>query len=262
LANHLSLPNEEKENSHETFNLCNDLAALAAGGVLGAGCDELGAGRGGPDMIAPQPVSPPSTGLTVVGTGSVSVKPDRAFLSVGVQNMAPTATAAQTATNSAIASVLAALKALPVVQDVHTADVSLYPQLPQPDATGGSSNQPVTFQAAQTLSMTVKDPDAVGSVLDAAIKAGANTQVTVSFGLADPQPARGQALALAVADAKSTAQQAAQAAGLTLKGMTAMVVLPVFGGVPVYSRMSHGGATQIVPGSVDVSSAVQMTFGY
>src|SRR5579864_818868 len=71
---------------------------------------------GGPGTIAPQPVAPPSTGLTVVGTGSVTVKPDRAFLSVGVQSTGPTAAAAQSGTNRMIASVLGALKALPVVQ--------------------------------------------------------------------------------------------------------------------------------------------------
>lgn len=233
------------------------LVALLVPGVL-----NFARAGGGPVTISPQPVAPPSTGLTVVGTGSVAVKPDRAFLSVGVQSTAPTAAAAQAATNRTIAAVLAALKARPVVQAVHTADISLYPQMPQPDAKGGSSGQPVAFQAIQTLSMTVKDPAAVGSVLDTAIKAGANTQVSVSFGLADTRPARAQALALAVADARSIAQQAARAAGLTLsQGMTAMIVLPVSSGAPVYGGLG-GGATQIVPGTVEVSAAVQMTFGY
>lgn len=216
----------------------------------------------GPGAIAPQPVAPPSTGLTVVGIGSVSVAPDRAFLTVGVQSTAPTAAAAQAATNRTVAAVLGALKAMPGVQDLHTADISLYPQMPQPDGKGSTPDQPSGFQAIHTLALTVKDPARVGAVLDAAIKAGANTQVAVSFGLADPRQARAQALALAVADARSTAPQAARAAGLSLKGMTAMIVLPTSGGAPVYSGLGGGGGTQIVPGTVEVSAAVQMTFGY
>jgi uncharacterized protein len=215
----------------------------------------------GPGAVAPQPLAPPSTGLTVVGTGSVTVTPDRAFLSVGVQSTAPSAAAAQTATNRTIATLLGALKALPAVQDVHTADISLYPQLPQ-DGKGTGPSQPSGFQAVHTLALTVKDTAKVGTVLDAAIKAGANTQVAVSFGLADPRPARTQALARAVADATSTAQQAARAAGLTLKGMTAMVVLPTSSETPSYAGLGGGGGTQIVPGSVEVDAAVQMTFAY
>lgn len=216
---------------------------------------------GGPGALAPQPVAPPSTGLTVVGTGAVSVASDRAFLSVGVQNTAPTATAAQAATNRTVARLLGALKAMPVVQDLHTADISLYPQMPQ-DGRGSGPAQPVGFQAVHTLALTVKDPAKVGAVLDAAIAAGANTQVSVSFGLADPRPARARALALAVADARSTAQQAARVAGLALKGMTAMIVLPAASGTPSYAGLGGGGGTQIVPGTVEVNAAVQMTFGY
>jgi uncharacterized protein len=214
---------------------------------------------GGPGVITPQPVSPPSTGLTVVGTGSVTVKPDRAFLTVGVQSLAPTAAVAQSTADRVITALLSALKAMPAVQDVHTADISLYPQLPQPDGKGTVPGQPSGFQAVHTLGLTVKDPAKVGTVLDAAIKAGANTQVAVSFGLADPRPARAQALTLAVADARSTAQQAAN---LTLKGMTALIVLPTAGGTPSYGGPSGGVGTQIVPGTVEVGAAVQMTFAY
>jgi uncharacterized protein YggE len=208
-----------------------------------------------------QPVSPPAAGLTVVGTGRVAVQPDRAYLTVGVQSTAPTAQAAQAATSRTTSTVLAALKALPMVKNVHTLHVALHPQTPPPDGGAGPS-RPSGFQSDQTLGLTVTDVGAVGRVLDVAVKAGANTQLGVSFGVSDAGKARAQALREAVADGRAQAQQTAQAAGLTLKGMTALVVLPSSGGAVGLGGGSSAAPPVIVPGAVQVEVAVQMTFAY
>jgi uncharacterized protein len=109
----------------------------------------------------------------------VAVQPDRAYLTVGVQSTAPTAQAAQAATNRTMARVIDALKALPMVKNVHTMHVALHPQSPPPDS-GPTPGQPAPFQSEQTLGLTVTDMHAVGRVLDAAVKAGANTQLNAS----------------------------------------------------------------------------------
>jgi uncharacterized protein YggE len=118
------------------------------------------------------------------------------------------------------------------------------------------------FQAEQTLGLTVTDVRAVGRVLDAAIKAGANTQMGVSFGITDTSKARAQALAQAMADGRRQAQQAAQAAGLTLKGLTTMVVLPSSTGAPGLGGGGGGTPPVILPGVLQVDVTVQMTFAY
>src|SRR5579871_3117186 len=113
------------------------LVVPLAGTALAGG----GGYYGGPP---PQLASVPTTGLTVVGTGDVSVKPDRAFLTVGVQDTAPTARAAQESTSRTISTLIAALQAISVVTDVRTVNVSLCPQYPQPDQSmgkGGTSGQ-------------------------------------------------------------------------------------------------------------------------
>jgi uncharacterized protein YggE len=159
-----------------------------------------------------------------------------------------------------MAAVIDTVKALPMVQNVRTVHVTLQPRAPAPDSGPGPS-QLTGFQAEQTLGLTVTDVRAVGRVLDAAIKAGANTQMGVSFGITDTSKARAQALAQAMADGRRQAQQAAQAAGLTLKGLTTMVVLPSSTGAP---GLGGGGGTPpvILPGALQVEVAVQMTFAY
>ena len=231
------------------------LAAPLLAGVAGAGSATYFGGS------TPQPVSPPTTGLTVVGSGRVTVQPDRAYLTAGVQRTAPTAHAAQSATSRTMAAVSDKVKALPMVQNVRTVHVALHPQSPPP-ASGPGQSQPAGFVAEQALGLTVRDVHAVGRVLDAAVKAGANTQMGVSFGVSDASKARAQALADAVADGRQQAQQAAQAAGSTLKGLTAMVILPSSAGAPGLGGGGGGTPPVIQPGAIQVEVAVQMTFAY
>lgn len=221
--------------------------AGSAGPVAGASTPQAGT------AIAP--------GLTVVGTGRVPIQPDRAHLTVGVQSMESTAQAAQSATSKTMAAVINALKALPMVKNAHTVNVSLYPHMPPPDQ-GSAPRQPTAFQSEQTLGLTVTDVHAVGRVLDAAVKAGANTQIGVSFSISDASKARAQALAEAVADGRKQARQAAQAAGLTLKGMTAMTVLSSSSGAQGVGAGGGNAGPTILPGAVQVDVSVQMTFAY
>jgi uncharacterized protein len=146
--------------------------------------------------------------------------------------------------------------------------VSLYPQSPPPTPSAGNSGDPlapVGYQAVHTLGLTVTDVGKADLVLDAAVRAGANTNMGVTFGIANTDAARAQAIAQAVADGRRQAKDAAKAADLVIKGMTSIVVLP--GGGAVQPALGMGGgagksAPVIVPGSVEVGASVQMTFAY
>src|SRR2546427_1714935 len=69
-------------------------------------------------------------GITVVGTGSATVTPDRASFAFGTVSQAATANAALAASSQSVARVIAALKKAGVAQaDIQTSDVSLSPRL-------------------------------------------------------------------------------------------------------------------------------------
>jgi uncharacterized protein YggE len=203
----------------------------------------------------------------VVGTATVRVTPDRAFLRVGVQTTAATAQAARDAASRTMENVIAAVQAEKVVENIQTLDVSLYPQSPPSGLGAGSDGDPLApagYQAVHALGLTVTDVGKADLVLDAAVRAGANTSLGVTFGIANTDEARAQAIAQAVADGRRLAQDAAKAAGLVLKGMTSMAVLP---SGTVQLALDMGGhaarsAPAIVPGSVEVGASVQMTFAY
>lgn len=217
------------------------------------------ASAGGAGSVTAQVVAPPPTGLTVVGTGLVAIKPDRAYLTVGVQAVEPTALAAQDTANRIVAHLVAALGALPSVKNVHTASITLYPRYPQTGPAEATAPHPAGFQAEQVLALTVVSVDKAGTALDTAVRAGANAQIGVSFGISDATAAQRQALAAAVADGRQQAEAAARAAGQRLGRLTAMVVLPQ----SQPSGLGGGaGGTVILPGTIQIAAAVQMTYAY
>lgn len=236
------------------------LAAAIAVPLAGSAVRAGGANEGVPPG---QPATSSTTGLVVTGNAIVKVTPDRAFLRVGVQASAPTAKAARDNANRTVEKVISTLRALKYVENIQTLDVSLYPQSPATPHDGAADPlAPIGYQAVHAMGLTVVDVSKADLALDAAVQAGANTNLGVTFGIANASEARAKALALAVADGRRQAQDAAKAAGLTLKGMTSLIVLPNGSSQPAMDMGRGGSASAIVPGTMDVGASVQMTFAY
>ncbi|HTS14905.1 MAG TPA: SIMPL domain-containing protein [Candidatus Sulfotelmatobacter sp.] len=157
----------------------------------------------------------PTHGITVQGTAIVSLKPDLATVSLGVQAQASTASAAQSGANKAMAAVIAAVKGQGVADaDLATQGIDLNPTYG--DQTVSGTPRVTGYQASESLSVKVRDIDKVGPVLDAGVNAGATSVGGISFSLADPTAATAQARQMAVKDAHDRAQALATAAGVTL----------------------------------------------
>jgi uncharacterized protein YggE len=115
------------------------------------------------------------------------------------------------------------------------------------------------------LTLSVRDLDLVGRAIDAAVGAGANTILGISFGLQDLSRARTEALALAVRDARAKADAIAQAVGLRIIGIERIVeretdVRP-FMVQPAEAGLLRAPAP-VEPGMVTVSAVVTVAFGY
>jgi len=97
------------------------IAVIAAAGVAVAAFSGVfqpsGAGSASTDETA--------GGITVLGTGSANVTPDRASFAFGTVSQATTANAALAASSQSVARVIAALKKAGVAQrDIQTSEVS------------------------------------------------------------------------------------------------------------------------------------------
>lgn len=197
-------------------------------------------------------VEPDSTGgITVVGEGTAAAASASAILTLGVETRAETAKGALAANGTAMRRVIAAVKAAGG-KDVKTQAVWV--------STAYGENGPNGFSATNSVSTKV-DAGKVGSVIDAAVDAGANQVSGPSMTAADEQALYRTALKAAVADARLRAEALAAAAGLSLGRVTAMVES---GGAPspiaMGSAAKAADSTPIEPGDREVSASVSVTF--
>jgi uncharacterized protein YggE len=218
-----------------------------------------------PQILFASPAAAPGTastfnpGVITNGDAIVSKKPDVAFLSVGVESMLPTATAAQRDVADKAAKLISRAKALGVAdKDLSTSGYSVSPNYVEPNATLNG------YRASEQLQIKWHDVNTVGKALDALVQEGGATQVGVGFGLADPKAAQAEARSLAIGDARSRAQAMANAAGVKLGSVLRVSDLTTYGGGPSYKNYAPGAAasadTQVPVGQLDVQVTVEVDF--
>lgn len=197
-----------------------------------------------------------TTTITVTGNGSVNATPDKASFNFGVQVNAATAADANNKANAQAQAIVDALKSAGVPDsDIQTSSVSLWPQT-------SSDGQTVTgFQASNSVSVST-DIGKSGALVDAAVGAGANQINGPTLSVGDQSSYYAQALKLAVNDAKTQAQAIADAAGLTLGGITHITnggstPTPIYYG---YADSAKVAATPIEAGSQQIQASVTVTY--
>ena len=217
----------------------------------------------GPARAATVPTNSSVQGITVNGTGKVTIKPDLATITIGVQAQAPTAAEAQAQASAAMAKVVEAIKGNGIAEaDIATQWVSLEPQY---NYKNNSSEPPIVtgYVSNQTVSVKVRDLTRIGPVIDSSVAAGANQVSGISFSVADPAAAASQARAAAIADAKTRASELANAAGVTLGAATMITEVSAPGPIPFDYRMAPAadeGGTPTLPGTTVVQVDVEVTY--
>src|SRR5918994_1054604 len=193
-------------------------------------------------------------GITVQGTASVEVVPDRAELTFGVESQGDTARAALAANAAEIRKVIAALKAAGAV-DLETQYVSLSPRY-------NERNEAQGFTASNSVSATVRQIARAGAVVDAAVAAGANQVYGPNLSSGDQTELYREALEAAVANARASAQALASASGLALGRVTAIVeggAAPQPLPFAAADKALEAGSTPIEPGTQQVTAVVSVT---
>jgi len=198
--------------------------------------------------------------ITVSGEGKVTAKPDQANLSLGVQAQESTATKALAQANTAANHLIAALKAAGIADaDIVTSGLQVYPTY--------TGNQIITgYQASSQVSVTVRNIDKAGPVIDAAAAAAGNhiTIGGVYFSISDPEKIIGAARAAAIDNAKVRAGQYATAAGASVGAVLQISEVSV-SPMPIYAAATASGAskdsyTPIQSGTQDLTVSVTVVY--
>lgn len=160
----------------------------------------------------------PGPRIIVTGEGENAIPPDMALLSLGVMHQARTAREALDATNTAISTVIDALKAQGVApRDLQTGGLQIAPTYNYSNNPDGSQKSELTgYQVANTLSVRVRDLGKTGEIIDRAVTLGVNQGSGITFTNEDPAGALAKARKRAVTDAIEKAKALSEAAGVEL----------------------------------------------
>ncbi len=200
--------------------------------------------------------------VRATGEATVTVRPDRAQISIGVLTQNSTAQAAATANATQTTQVIEAIKkTLGEGGDLKTVGYSIAPQY---QYTTGRAPKITGYQASNTVLIIVNDLSLLGKVIDAASDSGANNINGVSFSLKDETDARNRALAEAARKAHAAAAAIAKALNTHVVG----VLQAETAETPMMRPMNRsfaamapagGTATPMELGDLDIHASVTVT---
>jgi len=190
------------------------------------------------------------------GTATLYANPDQAQISIGVVTDGPAAQAAAQSNSRQTAAVLNALKS--VLGAAGTIQTVSYSVNPRYSSTPGQPAVIIGYTASNTVQVTTSDLSLIGSLIDTANQAGANSVGGLQFGLKDADPLRQQALGQAAKQARAHAD--AIAGGLSAKTGAVVSAQEGVSFSPV-GGVSAGAAasTPILTGQVSVTASVTIT---
>lgn len=212
-----------------------------------------------------RPAQNKTTRVTVVGEAQTKIAPDTAQITFSVVTQNGQAINAQQENARQSAAVKTAVEAVTAnaKPEIKTGDYNLSPQQDY----SGDTPKISGYEVKNTIIVAINDLPAVGAVIDAATRAGANSVEGIQFVLRENSPAQGDALALATRQAMTKAESIAQ----SLNGRIVRVVEEIEGGAPFVpersdyasNMMSMNAAaakptyrTPVQAGSLNVSSQV------
>lgn len=209
-----------------------------------------------------------SSRLNVNGSAVISVAPDTAYISLGVETSDPSAEIASAENAERMAKVLAALKGLGLTErEIATKGYNIYSYTQVLNRGTKEEVNVTTYQVQNKIEIVTKNLEQVGKIVDVAVKAGANQVQGITFDLADKQELQLKALENAIKQAKGKAEVMAAAAGIELGGLVSLnedyaSYAPTYDTMIMRSQALASAETSITPGDVEISAKVSLIFWF
>lgn len=198
--------------------------------------------------------------VQVSGMGETQVEPDTAVIDLGVQTQEKTAQAALTQNNTKMQALVDALKKAKIPsENIQTQTIRLSPRY-QVDK---NNNQTLEgYTASNVVEVRTTDLESVGTLLDQAVNAGANTIQNINFEVSNSQKVLDQVRESAVQDAQHKAEQLAKLTNTTLGPIVEIQESSNTPG-PIVRQVqapAESAAVPVSPGTQTVSVQVQVTW--
>jgi uncharacterized protein len=185
--------------------------------------------------------------IAASGRGVVSVPPDTAMITLGIDVIRTDLAEAQSEATRQATDIINVVKGAGVAPaDIRTANYSV--SVLRNYNYGGDPTQITGFEVMNQVNVVVRDVDRLGDLMDAAVRAGANSIYGVTFFVEDPKPFSAEARKLAMADARDRAGQLAAAGGHALGRLVSISESASgYDPGPVYGRGGGMGGGESVP---------------
>lgn len=202
---------------------------------------------------------------TIVASGMahVSATPDNASVEIGVVTSNPVARVALAANNTEMTRVVAAIRAIGIADSaLQTSNFAIEAEHPQTKNGETDISRTVGYQVTNKVTVTVSDLSKVAEIIDSAVKVGANSANSVSFGTKNSAALDDEALERAVRDARHNAELMATAEHAKVGRMISMT--NVTGGRPFIPPpdivINASAPMPVLPGESEVFSSVVVVF--
>lgn len=206
-------------------------------------------------------------GIWVTGVGKVSVVPDIAVLSLGIETQEATVAEAQQRAAEAMDAVMNVLNSYSIAEkDIQTQYFSIQPVYSWDD----DKDQQILlgYRVTNTVSVKIRNMDDVGGVIDATVAAGGDySRVnSIYFTVDEPEAYHDEVREKAMADAKDKAEQLAHLGGVSLGKPIYINEYSSYTSPPIIYRdyeVAEGASvpeTSISPGEMEIQLTVQVVY--
>lgn len=220
--------------------------------------------------------------ISANGSHAVKVAPDIAYISIGVETFSKDPKEAQKENSEKMDKVYKKLQSLGIEEkDIKTSNYNIHPRYewneieatPQKGVVERKSNRIlIGYEVNNMVTVTIRDLDKVGAVLDATVEAGVNEANSVSFGLSKEKSEKQylEALKKAVTNAKMKAEAMASVYGITLGKPSNIIESGAYAPEAIKFRFTaemnagkmQDNATPISPGEMEIRANVNVVYEY
>ena len=208
--------------------------------------------------------------LSLTGTATTTVKPDKVTVSLGVETTNKTADAALAANSKIMNQVLGALKSAGVRDnETSTSSFSISPNYNYSQPSSSAASRITGFTVSNTIQIQSTSINNTSKWIDAAIAAGANTVDRIDFALSNKklEETKNNLIKQAMQDARAKADILASAAGVKVVGIRSislneLAIQPPPTPIPLakQSLAAEARPTPIMSGQEEVTTNMDVIF--
>jgi hypothetical protein len=191
--------------------------------------------------------------MILSGHGEITMAPDTAAIRLGVQTSGENLSQTDNARRSE--SVIQALQGMGIT-DIKTIQYSIDRVYDYEDGRQIDRG----YSVRNILEIKINNLDAIGSIIDTSVNAGANTVDLISFDVSNKEYYYQQALNMAISNAIQKAQSITMNLGLPSTAIPVKIVENTVMPFPV--QREFDAATPIMPGTINIEADVTVDFEY